>query len=177
MAPMAPRPVHVRILPGCRGLVTAAELRRVARHVLAAEGVQPAVEVEVVLADGQAVRDLNRLYRGRDEETDVLSFAESESPSQLSPRGGATASAFVEPPDSAPSLGQVVLCAPVLRRQAEDGDHPPAGVAAHLLAHGLLHLLGYDHEASEEEARLMQEREDELLAELGYAGAYEHATS
>lgn len=173
MVAMAAHRVHVRVLPGCSGLVGAAELRRVARHVLAAEGVELAVEVEVVLAGGPAVRDLNRLFRGRDEETDVLSFAESDSPA--APDGDRPAAPqFVEPPEAAPSLGQVVLCAPVLRRQAEEGGHPPAGVAAHLLAHGLLHLLGYDHEGSEEEARRMQAREDGLLAELGYAGTYEH---
>ena len=157
-----PRSVPIRVLPGCRGRINVAELRRVARYVLDGEGVVPAVEVEVVLADAATVRDLNRLYRGRDEETDVLSFAAREG------------EAFLAAPDEVPSLGEVIVCLPVA--EASVRDEPEAtvgGAVAHLLAHGLLHLLGYDHEEAADAAS-MQAREDALLGDLGYAGQYAH---
>jgi probable rRNA maturation factor len=159
---MPSRPIAVRLLPGCRGHVPAAELRRVARDVLESEGVAREAGVEVVLADVATVRNLNRLYRGRDEPTDVLSFASHEG------------DAFVEAPDESPSLGEIVICLPVVLAQARDAAREVRGEVAHLLVHGLLHVLGYDHEASEADSRRMQEREDELLDALGYKGAYAH---
>jgi probable rRNA maturation factor len=157
-----PRRIHVSLPRGARGKITAAELRRVARAVLAAEDVAPEVEVEVVLADEATVRDLNRLYRGRDEPTDVLSFAAAEG------------EAFLAAPDEAPSLGEIVICLPVAEAQATSAGRPVAGEVAHLLTHGLLHLLGYDHEDDRAESQRMQGREDELLSALGYAGLYQH---
>ncbi len=156
------RKVHVQLTPGSRRLITAAELRRVARAVLAAEDVAPAVEVEVVLADEATVRDLNRLYRGKDEPADVLSFAAMDG------------EAFLASPDEAPSLGEIVICLPVAASQAAAAGRAVAGEVAHLLTHGLLHVLGYDHEDDEAESQRMKAREDELLASLGYAGQYEH---
>ncbi len=157
-----PRKVHVQLTQGSRGVITAAELRRVTRGVLDAEDVAPAVEVEVALADEATVRDLNRLYRGRDEPADVLSFAALEG------------EAFLNAPDEAPSLGEIVICLPVAQAQASAAGRGVAGELAHLLTHGLLHLLGYDHEEDEAESQRMKAREDELLAALGYAGQYAH---
>ena len=151
----------MRVLPGCRGRLATAELRQIARRVLAAEGVALEVEVEVVLADAATVRDLNRLYRGRDEPTDVLSFAAHEG------------EAFVRAPDEPPSLGEVIVCLPLAEQQALAAGRPVAGAVSHLLVHGLLHLLGYDHEDAVD-ARRMQAREDTLLADLGYGGQYAH---
>ena len=67
-----------------------------------------------------------------------------------------------------------VLCAPVLRREAREMGVTLEAHCAHLLVHGLLHLLGHDHELGEAESLRMQEREDELLSALGYAGSYAH---
>jgi probable rRNA maturation factor len=149
-------------MPGSRGKITAAELRRVAGSVMAAERVAPAVEIEVVLAGEAAVRDLNRLYRGKDEPTDVLSFAAMEG------------EAFQASPDEAPTLGEIVICLPVAESQALAAGRTVAGEVSHLLTHGLLHLLGYDHEEDDAESQRMKAREDELLAALGYAGQYAH---
>ena len=155
------RSIHVQAA-GARGKVAAAELRRVARAVLAAENVASAVEVEVILADEATVRDLNRLYRGKDEPTDVLSFAVMEG------------DAFPPAPDEAPSLGEVIICLPIAEAQASSAGRAVAGEVAHLLTHGLLHLLGYDHEDDEADSQRMKAREDELLSALGYAGQYAH---
>jgi probable rRNA maturation factor len=155
------RKLPVRILSGCRGRVSAGELRRVASYVLDAEDVAKGVEVEVVLAGAETVRELNRLYRGLDEPTDVLSFATDE--------GGS----FPASPDEAPSLGEVIVCLPVAEAQAAAAGRAVGGEVAHLLVHGLLHILGHDHEEAGEGAA-MKQREDELLSALGYAGAYAH---
>jgi probable rRNA maturation factor len=160
--PRRAHPVSVHVEPGSRGRIEPRELRRVARVVMAAEGVAPEVGLEVALAGPERVRELNRLYRGRDEPTDVLSFAARE-----------VEVGFVEPPGEGASLGEVVVCAPVAERQALESGRPPAGEIAHLLVHGLLHMLGYDHE-DPGEAERMKRREDEILTDLGYAGDYAH---
>ena len=156
-----PRKLPVEILPGCRGRVTAGELRRVASYVLDREDVASEVTVEVVLADNDTVRELNRLYRGRDEPTDVLSFASREG------------DVFMDAPDETPSLGEVIVCLPVAEAQAASANREIGGEVAHLLVHGLLHILGHDHEDPVEGAA-MKEREDEFLSALGYAGGYDH---
>jgi probable rRNA maturation factor len=156
-----PRKLPVQILPGCRGRITAGELRRVAAYVLDQEGVAKDVSAEIVLGDNETVRELNRLYRGRDEPTDVLSFASHEG------------DAFMDAPDETPSLGEVIVCLPVAEAQATAGNRAIGGEIAHLLVHGLLHILGHDHEDPAEGAA-MKAREDELLSALGYEGGYEH---
>jgi probable rRNA maturation factor len=89
------------------------------------------------------------------------------------PSGFPSAFAFVEPPDAPPSLGEVIVCLPVAEAQAAAAGRPLAGAVAHLVVHGLLHLLAYDHEEAAD-ATPMQAREDDLLSALGYAGAYSH---
>ncbi|HEY7269560.1 MAG TPA: rRNA maturation RNase YbeY, partial [Dehalococcoidia bacterium] len=131
--------ISIHFLPGCRGRISAPELRRIAIAALRAEAVARGIGLEVVLADEATVRDLNRLYRGRDEPTDVLSFAASE-----------VEVAFVDSPEEAPVLGEVVVCLPVAEKQSRDAGQPVAGEIAHLLVHGTLHILGYDHEEAED---------------------------
>jgi probable rRNA maturation factor len=173
---MPQRSVSIRNVGVPRGTVSATALRRIARHVLSVQRVPRDVEVEVVLADAATVRELNRLYRGRDEETDVLSFSErdlepSVEAAGFDPRGF---KGFVEAPDATPSLGEVVVCLPVAAAQAAALGQPLAGAVAHLVVHGLLHLIGFDHEASAAEAASMQRWEEALLRDLGYEGQYEH---
>lgn len=129
---------------------------------MALESVAAAVEVEVALADSATVRELNRLYRGRDETTDVLSFATSEDEA-----------GFVAAPDEAPSLGEVIVCLAVAEAQAGEAGRPLAAEVCHLVVHGILHILGYDHEDPVEGER-MKQREDAVLTSLGYAGQYAH---
>jgi probable rRNA maturation factor len=136
--------------------------------VLDVEDVAPEVEVEVVLADPESSRELNRLYRGRDEATDVLSFAASEG------------EAFLDAPEEAPSLGEIVICVEIAEGQIlaaqrrGETERAVDGEIAHLLVHGLLHVMGHDHEQGEAESLEMQAREDELLTGLGYGGRYAH---
>lgn len=126
---------------------------RVAEEVLAVEGIEPAAEVSLVFVDDDYIQQLNRQYRGVDRPTDVLSFALEEG--EPVPAGGGER-----------VLGDVVISLPAARRQGEEYGHGFAREVAFLTAHGVLHLLGHDHQ--EEEARLrMRAREEEVLARLG----------
>jgi len=103
-------------------------------------------ELSVVLVSDREMRRLNRRYRGRDRTTDVLAFAQREGD------GGA--------PEGV--LGDVVVSIDTARRQAAERGHTVGREVDRLLVHGLLHLLGYDHERSAAEARRMQRRERAL---------------
>lgn len=129
-------------------------LEAIARKVLAAEDVGARTEMGLVISSGERVRELNRDYRGRDEPTDVLAFSAREEADGLPP--------FIPPPDGVLHLGEVIISYPQALIQAEEHGHPLKKELAILLIHGLLHLLGYDHEKSDAE-RKMQAREKELL--------------
>lgn len=103
-------------------------------------------------------RSLNRHYRGKDYATNVLSFP-AEVPEGL-PKGV-----------KMPLLGDLVLCAPVVAREAKEQKKPLAAHYAHLTVHGVLHLLGWDHD-DEREAECMEQLEREILATMGIADPY-----
>jgi probable rRNA maturation factor len=100
------------------------------------------------------VKQLNRDYRGVDEPTDVLAF-------YMLPQKGADSS-FALPPDGITRLGEVIISYPQAVAQAKEQGHSPQRELALLVIHGILHLLGYNHEEPEEESK-MRERERELL--------------
>jgi probable rRNA maturation factor len=114
-------------------------------------------EAGVVLADDRIVRELNAAYRGKDAQTNVLSF-----PFQPPPGGV---------PEDRPYLGDVVLAAETVVLEAAERGIAPTAHLQHLVVHGLLHLLGFDH-ASDSEAERMEQLEAEILATLGIANPY-----
>jgi probable rRNA maturation factor len=132
-----------------RARVLAGRLRRSAHRLLVALHL-PAAELSVVLLSDRAMRRLNRRYRGLDRPTDVLSFAQRD--------GSAGA------PDGL--LGDVVISIDAARRQAAERRARLIEEGERLLIHGVLHLLGYDHERSAAEARRMQRRERLLARRL-----------
>lgn len=136
------------------GLVDEDWAKRVAQQVLRAEGVAPPYEMSLVFTDSETVQKLNRDYRGVDEPTDVLAF-------YMLPQQGADSS-FVLPPDGITRLGEVIISYPQAVGQAKEQGHSVDEELALLIIHGILHLMGYDHEQPEEERR-MREREEELL--------------
>jgi probable rRNA maturation factor len=137
-----------------RGLVDEGWARRIAQTVLKAEAMAPPYEVSLVFTDSETVKKLNRDYRGVDEPTDVLAF-------YMLPQKG-DASSFALPPDGVTHLGEVIISYPQALAQAKEQGHSPKRELALLVIHGILHLLGYDHEQAEEESK-MRERERELL--------------
>jgi probable rRNA maturation factor len=151
--------IDVQVARPFRSALRAVWLRRIARYVLAAEDAGP-TELGVVISDDATVRDLNRRYLGVDEPTDVLSFGLGEKDD----------APFALPPGETPSLGEVIISYPMAVRQAEEEGHSVEAEVAHLLVHGVLHLLGYDHAEAEDE-RIMRRREDEILAGLDLEGA------
>ena len=106
-------------------------------------GLQPALEINVVLTDDRRIQELNRAYRGIDGATDVLSFSQIE--------GGAE---FVPAPAGRLLLGDVIVSVETARRQAQEQGHSLDAELRHLAVHGALHLLGYDHETDEDEASM-----------------------
>jgi probable rRNA maturation factor len=137
-----------------RGVVDEGSVRRIAQTVLKAEGVAPPYEVSLVFTDSETMKQLNRDYRGVDEPTDVLAF-------HMLPQKEADDS-FALPPDGVTRLGEVIISYPQAAEQAREQGHSPERELALLIIHGILHLLGYDHEEPGEEAK-MRSREKELL--------------
>ena len=123
--------------------------RRAAKAALAAAADGPS-EVSLALSDDAAVRALNRDYRGKDKPTNVLSFESGERP----------------------FLGDVVLALETVLAEAEAQGKPPADHFSHLVVHGVLHLLGHDHE-TKSGARRMENLEVSVLAGLGVPDPYE----
>ena len=118
------------------------------------------VEVGIALADDAECARLNARYRGIDRPTDVLSFAGGELP------GGRN-----RPGDPPVMLGDIVIAYETSARDAEREDKPLAHHLQHLVVHGLLHLLGYDHE-NDGDARRMEAMEVEILRRLGVRDPY-----
>jgi len=112
----------------------------------------PDGELSVVLCSDPHIRQLNRDHRGKDTPTDVLSFAMQEGEALL---------------DDDPVLGDLVISIDTARRQASELGHSVDHELRVLLVHGLLHLLGYDHETGPADAAEMQAAEKKLLARLG----------
>ncbi|MEZ5544226.1 MAG: rRNA maturation RNase YbeY [Lysobacteraceae bacterium] len=135
-----------------RGLPSAASFRRWTQAAL--ENRIKRADLALRIVDEREGRALNRHYRGKDYATNVLSF-----PAEL-PSG-------VE----LPILGDIVLCAPVVAREAAEQGKPLNAHYAHLTVHGVLHLLGFDHE-DPLDADAMEALERQILASLGIGDPY-----
>jgi probable rRNA maturation factor len=151
--------IEVQYAVGRAGIPHPASLRAWAQAALAQArtGRRRAQSVTlriVAMAEG---RKLNRQWRGKDKPTNVLSF----------PSGTPMA-----PGDEPESLGDIVICAPVIRREAADQGKTSRAHWAHMVVHGILHLLGYDHE-SNQDAEVMERLERTLLARAGFPDPYQ----
>ena len=126
----------------------------------AAEGRIREADIAIRIVGEDEGRSLNRHYRGRDYATNVLSFP-GELPEGVKLPKGVTL----------PLMGDIVLCAPVVAREAAEQAKPALHHYAHLTVHGVLHLLGMDHQ-DEREAECMERLEREILAALGIDDPY-----
>jgi len=138
-----------------QGVVNEGWAKKIVQKVLKAEGVAAPYEVSLVFTDSDVVRQLNRDYRGVDEPTDVLAF-------YMLPRKEEADDTFALPSDGVTRLGEIIISYPQAVEQAKEQGHATEKELALLVIHGILHLLGYDHEEPEEEAK-MRTREKELL--------------
>ncbi|MBK1648190.1 rRNA maturation RNase YbeY [Rhabdochromatium marinum] len=143
-ATIAPRPIQQA-------------LENWARAALAAvDGAPELAEITIRIVDEPESAELNQHYRGRSGPTNVLSFP-------FEPPPGVPISGF---------LGDLVICAPVVIREAEAQGKPVAAHWAHMVVHGILHLLGYDH-LDATQAEQMEALETRILIGLGFAAPYE----
>lgn len=127
------------------------------RETLKAIGLQGASELSIVLSDDAFVQNLNKTYRGKDKPTNVLSFSQLEG----------------ETPDipGMTSLGDVVMAYETVLREAEEQGKSFTDHTVHLIVHGILHLLGHDHE-NDAEAENMEGLEIRILQNLGIKNPY-----
>jgi probable rRNA maturation factor len=140
------------------GLPSAVSFRKWVAAALASRILEADLAIRIVGAkEGRA---LNRHYRGKDYATNVLSFPADMAESVKLPKGV-----------KLPLLGDVVLCAPVVAKEAKEQKKALAAHYAHLTVHGVLHLLGWDHQ-DERDADCMEALEREILAGLGIDDPY-----
>ena len=112
------------------------------------------VEMTVRIVDEAESHELNLNYRGKDRPTNVLSFP-FEGPDEV----------------ELPLLGDLVICRQVVEREAQEQEKPLMAHWAHMVVHGSLHLLGYDH-IEDDEAEEMESLEAQIMTELGFADPY-----
>jgi probable rRNA maturation factor len=140
------------------GLPAAVSFRRWVAATL--EGRIREADLAIRIVGTREGRALNRHYRGKDHATNVLSFPADMAEGVKLPKGV-----------TMPLLGDLVLCAPVVAREAREQKKPLAAHYAHLTVHGALHLLGWNHE-DDTEAECMEGLEREILDELGIEDPY-----
>lgn len=126
-----------------------------AAFAVASDRPRDAVEISLLLTDDAGIQELNRDWRNKDKPTNVLSFPAPAVPGIPGPR----------------PLGDIAVAYETVAREAEEEKKPFENHLTHLLIHGLLHLLGYDHEL-EAEAEIMEGLEVKALASLGIADPY-----
>ncbi len=145
------------------GFDAAAAARRAVREALAGADLPArihgrALEVSVLLANDDLIRTLNRTYRGKDAPTNVLSFPLLSEDEPLAPEGPV-------------ALGDIVVSFETLRSESHTALKRFADHMTHLVVHGALHLVGYDHE-DEDDADRMEEREIMILGRMGLTNPY-----
>ncbi len=125
------------------------------------------VQINVLITDNEGIRKLNSEFRQIDKETDVLSFpnAEFDAPGEFESIEHQESECF-DPDSGELILGDVILCAQKIKEQAAAYGHSEKRELAFLVAHSILHLCGFDH-ITEEEANVMEEKQEEALQHLG----------
>jgi probable rRNA maturation factor len=116
-----------------------------------------AAELNIRIIDIDEMTELNKVYRHKEGPTNVLSFP-FDMPEEIN--------------DELPMLGDIVICADIVKQEAIAQGKPESAHWAHMIVHGTLHLLGYDHE-TDAEASIMEMQEINILAELGFENPYQ----
>ena len=163
--------VTVQMASSRRGVPHARNLNRWAQAACARQlphsdkaGDEP-LELTIRVVGAAESRRLNRIWRNKDKPTNVLSFpAATLSPGKSGEPPRFPARHFAE-------LGDLAICAPVVAREAREQGKTLQAHWAHMVVHGVLHLLGYDHE-TDRDAEVMEARETKILAQFGYHDPY-----
>ena len=150
-------PAWLEAKPGIEERAVGAATAALARIETAPSGV-PA-EICLMLANDELLRDLNARFRGKDEATNVLSFPAAPDPAPIAAEGGPR------------HLGDVALALGTVLREAAEQGKTAADHATHLIVHGVLHVMGYDHQ-TDSEAAVMEREETAILAMLGIGDPY-----
>ena len=153
--------INVLIDEGYEGYLELNWLQSVAEQALVAQDADSRPELGLVITGQEKVQQLNQNYLGKDEPTDVLAF--SMLPEPLATAESEDSSPFVQPPDGVLHLGEVIISYPQAVIQAREHRHSVKREIAILIIHGVLHLLGYEHNKPELE-RQMKTREKEILS-------------
>ena len=153
--------INVLIDEGLEGYLEVSWLQSVAEQVLVAQDAGSKVELGLVITGQERVQQLNRSYLERDEPTDVLAF--SMLPEPLTTGESEASSPFAQPPDGVLHLGEVIISYPQAVIQAEEHRHSVEREIIILIIHGVLHLMGYEHDKPELE-RQMKTREKTILS-------------
>ncbi len=154
--------INVLIDEGFEECPEASWLQSVVKQVLIAQSASSDVELGLVITSQERVQQLNKSYRKKDEPTDVLAFSMTSAVG----RNETDSPLFVVPPDGVRRLGEVIISYPQAVMQAKERYHSIKKEIAILIIHGILHLLGYDHDKPEME-RQMRAREAEILDYIG----------
>lgn len=141
-------------------LVKRAAIIKYVAHTLTAINFDQACDISIRLVDNAESQSLNLYYRHKDKPTNVLSFP-SEVPEDILPM-------LEQVP-----LGDLVICIPVVLAEAAEQHKTPDAHFAHMVVHGALHLMGYDHELGTNEAAQMEAIEIQVLQQLGFGNPYE----
>jgi probable rRNA maturation factor len=148
--------ITVEVDPPYAGEVDAEHLIEVATHVLHQEGIPGPIDLSIWITNEAEIQTLNRTYRNVDAATDVLSFGSDDDED----------TPFVQAPGIGRHLGDIAISFPHVVRQAEEYGHSRNRELSYLLVHGVLHLIGYDHEDAAD-AKQMREHEETALGILG----------
>ena len=125
-------------------------MKKAIRYTVSEQFPRHNFEVSLTVCDDEYIKKLNREYREKDKSTDVLSFPMFD----------------FDTPDNMTLLGDIVISAPTAKRQAAEYDHSELREFVFLCVHSSLHLLGYDHETSEEDRLKMEAKQDEIMNHL-----------
>ena len=159
---MAEPEINVSVEPKLHVSLDKSWLQKIAIRALEVEGIISSVEIGLVITDNKTIQKLNRTYRDEDKPTDVLAFH------MISDTSKEPEQPFVGPPDGVRHLGEVVISYTKAVKQAQEQDHNVEQELALLIVHGVLHLLGYDHELPQESQR-MRVKENDIIERLDSA--------
>jgi len=161
--------VELQIFEAFQGIHSNEWLMNIVERTIMLAGITDEGSLSLVIADDMTVKELNYIYRGLNESTDVLAFSFTHQGEYYGDRSPETLWSeeieFALPPRGDVGLGEVIISYPAMKRQAHNAGRSVKEELAHLVIHGTLHLLGYDH-IKQEDAHVMKKKEAEVLLKI-----------